>query len=161
MEPTLNNQGTLGPSVVVRSHVDGDSELGSAKEEVQLREKPGFKSEGVWRRHLSLEVNPLLQLSPSPDGTPSDWDGGLEKSLSAHNLCQPLTSRAQGHPSDLHNSSSSHSSKCLSAHGGLSSWDEAGLFISDCKLKPEPGHFNFLSQEPSDSKLNAFPSPLP
>lgn len=161
VEPTSNNQGTVGPSVFVRSHVDGDSELDSAQEEVQLREKPGLKSEGVWSRHMSLEVNPLLPLSSSPDGTPSDWEGSLEKSLSVHNLCQPLTSRAQGHPSDLHISTSSHSSKCVNAHSSLSNWDEAEFFISDCKFKPEPGHFNFLTQEPSDSKRNAFPSPVP
>lgn len=159
IEPTLINQGTVGPSVV-RSHVEEDSEpgSGSSQEEVQLHEKPVLKSEGVWRRHMSLEVNPLLPLSSSPDGTPSDWEESLEKSLSAHNFCQPLTSHAQGHPSELHNSSSSHSSKCVNAHEGLSNWDEAEFFISDCK---EPGHFNFLTQDPSDFKHNAFPSPVP
>ena len=161
VEPTLNNQESVGPSVVVRSHVEGDSRPGFAPEEVQMCERPGLKSEGVWRRHMSLEVNPLLPLSSSPDGTPSDWDGSLEKSLSGHNRCQPLTGCAQGHPSDLHNSSSSHRSKYVNAHGGLSSWDEAELFINDCKLSPEPRHFNFLIQEPSDSKHNAFPRPVP
>lgn len=161
VEPTLDNQGTVGPSVVVRSHEEGDSEPGSAREEVHLREKPAFKSEGVWRRHMSLEVNPLLPLSSSPHGTPSDWERSLEKSLSVHNLCQPLTSRAQGHPSDLPHSSSSHSSKCVNAHGGLSNWDEAEFFMSDCKLNRELGHFNFLTQEPSGSEHNVFPSPVP
>uniref|UniRef100_H2U4N7 Potassium voltage-gated channel subfamily KQT member 5-like n=1 Tax=Takifugu rubripes TaxID=31033 RepID=H2U4N7_TAKRU len=111
IEPTSNNQGTMGPSVVVRSPVDGDTEPGSAQEEAQQCEKPGLKSEGVWRRHINLEVNPLLPPSSSPDETPSDWEECLGKSLSAHNLCQPSTNRAQSHSSDLHNSSSSHSSK--------------------------------------------------
>lgn len=154
VEPTSNSQGTaVGPPVVVRSHVTGECETGPAQEEVQLREKPGLKPEGPWRRHMSLEVNPLLPLSSSPDGTPSDWEGGLGKSLSVHNLCQPVTNRAQGH--------SSHSSKCVNAHGGLSNWEEAELFISDLKLNPELGHFNFLTQEPSESKHNTFPSPVP
>lgn len=157
VEPTLNNQRTAGPSVVV----EGDGEPGSAQEEVQLCQKPVLKSEGVWRRHMSLEVNSLLPLSSSPDGTPSDWEGSLEKSLSARNLCQPLTSRAQDHPSDLHNSSSSHGSKCVNAHGDLSNWDEAEFFIGDFKLNSESGHFNFLSQDPSDSKHRAFSSPVP
>lgn len=154
VERTSNNQETVGPSVVM----EGDSELGSAQEDVQLHDKRGLKSEGVWRRHMSLEVNPLLPLSSSLHGAPSDWEESLGKSLSVHNLCQPLTSCAQGHSLDLHNSSSS---KCVNAHGGLSNWDEAELFISDCKLNPEPGHFNFLSQEPDSSKHNTFPSPVP
>lgn len=161
IEPTSNNQGTMGPSVVVRSPVEGDSEPGSAQEEAQPREKLGLKSKGVWRRHINLEVNPLLPPSSSPDETPSDWEECLGKSLSAHNFCQPSTNRAQSHSSDLHNSSSSHSSKCVNAHGGLSNWDEAELFISDRKLNPEPEHFNFLTQEPGDSQHNAFPSPVP
>uniref|UniRef100_A0A674NMX3 Potassium voltage-gated channel subfamily KQT member 5-like n=1 Tax=Takifugu rubripes TaxID=31033 RepID=A0A674NMX3_TAKRU len=143
IEPTSNNQGTMGPSVA------------------QQCEKPGLKSEGVWRRHINLEVNPLLPPSSSPDETPSDWEECLGKSLSAHNLCQPSTNRAQSHSSDLHNSSSSHSSKCVNAHGGLSNWDEAELFISDRKLNREPEHFNFLTQEPGDSQHNTFPSPVP
>lgn len=143
---------TLGPSLVVGSHVDadqeGDSEAGPAQERVHLREKSGLKSEGVWRRHMSLEVNPLLLLSSSPDGTPSDWEDSLGKSLSVHNLSQPLTNCAPG-LSAFNNSSSSNSSECGNAHGGLSNWDGAELFISDCKLEPAEEHFNFLSQESS------------
>lgn len=162
IEPTSNNQGTMGPSVVVRSPVEGDTEPGSAQEETQLHEKPGLKSEGVWRRHINLEVNPLLPCSPSPDETPSDWEECLGKSFSAHNLCQPSFNRAQGLSSDLHNSSSSsHSSKCVNPHGGLSNWDEAELVISHRKLNTEPEHFNFLTQEPGDSQHNTFRSPVP
>lgn len=147
------DEGSLGPSVVVGSSVDadqeGDSEAGPAQGSVQLREKPGLKSEGVWRRHMSLEVNPLLLLSSSPDGTPSDWGGGLGKSLSVHNLSQPLTNRAPGLSSALNNSSSSNGSKRGNTHGVLSNWDGAELFISECKLEPAEEHFNFLSQGPA------------
>ncbi|KAG8000300.1 Potassium voltage-gated channel subfamily KQT member 5, partial [Nibea albiflora] len=147
------DEGSLGPSVVVGSSVDadqaGDSEAGPAQGRVQLREKPGLKSEGVWRRHLSLEANPLLLLSSSPDETPSDWGGSLGKSLSVHNLSQPLTNRAPGLSSALNNSSSSNSSERGNAHGVLSNWDGAELFISECKLEPTEEHFNFLTQEPA------------
>lgn len=147
------DEGTLGPSVVVGSHVDasqeGDNKAGHGQESTHLREKSGVKSEGVWRRHLSLEVNPLLLLSPGPDGMPSDWEGGLEKSLSVHNLSQPLTNRTPGLSSAFNNSNSSNCSAAGNTHGGLSNWDAAELFISDCKLEPTEEHFNFLSQEPS------------
>ncbi|XP_051276257.1 potassium voltage-gated channel subfamily KQT member 5 isoform X4 [Dicentrarchus labrax] len=145
---------SLGPSVVVGSSVDadqvGDSEAGPAQERVQLREEPGLKSEGVWRRHMSMEVNPLLLLSSSPDGTPSGWGGSLGKSLSVHNLSQPSTNQAPGLSSALNNSSSSNSSERGNAHGDLSNWDGAELFISECKLEPADEHFDFLSQGPGD-----------
>lgn len=140
------DEGSLGPSVVVGSGEDvaqeGDSEAGG----VQLRETPGLKPEEDWTRHMSLEVNPLLLLSSSPDETPSDWGSSLGKSLSVHNLSQPLTSRAPGPSSSLNNSSSSNSSERGNAHGVLGNWDGAELFISECKLEPEAEHFNFLSQ---------------
>ncbi|XP_037638974.1 potassium voltage-gated channel subfamily KQT member 5 isoform X3 [Sebastes umbrosus] len=154
----LADEGSLGPSVVVgSSSVDadqeGDSEEGPAQERVQLREKTCLKPEGVWRRHMSLEVNPLLLLSSSPDERPSDWGGGLGKSLSVHNLSQPLTNRAAGLSSSAlnNNSSDSNGSNRGNAHGDLSNWDGTELFISECKLEPAEEHFNFLSQEPDGS----------
>uniref|UniRef100_A0A3B4ZKU7 Potassium voltage-gated channel subfamily KQT member 4-like n=1 Tax=Stegastes partitus TaxID=144197 RepID=A0A3B4ZKU7_9TELE len=142
-------EGSLGPAVVVGCSVDQkeDSEAGSVQGRVQLREKPGLKPEGVWRRHMSLEVNPLLLLSSSPEGRPSDWEGSLGKSLSAHNLSQPLTNRAPGLSSALNNSSSSNSSERGNAHSHLSNWDGTELFIRE----PTAEHFNFLSQGPSSS----------
>ncbi|XP_045925891.1 potassium voltage-gated channel subfamily KQT member 5 isoform X2 [Micropterus dolomieu] len=150
------DEGSLGTSVVVGSSVDaeqeGDSEAGPAQGRVQLREKPGLKSEGVWRRHMSLEVNPLLLLSSCPDGTPSDWESSLGKSLSVHNLSQSLTNHAPGLSSALNNSSSSsNGSVPCNAHGDLSNWDGAELFISECKLQPAEEHFNFLSQGPDSN----------
>lgn len=147
---------SLGPSVVVGSSVDadqdGDSEAGPVRGRVQLWEKPGSKSEGHWRRHMSLEVNPLLLLSSGTDGTPSDWGDSLGKSLSMHNLSQPLTNRVPSLSSALNNSSSSsNGSERGNAHGDLSNWDGAELFISERKLEPEEEHFNFLGPgSPSD-----------
>ncbi|XP_013885161.1 potassium voltage-gated channel subfamily KQT member 5 isoform X2 [Austrofundulus limnaeus] len=151
---------SLGPSVVVGCDADDDddpeenSEAGSVQRKVQLRKKPGLKSEGVWRRHLSLEVNPLLLLSSSQEETPSDWGGNLGKSLSAHNLNQPLTSRASTLSSTLNNSSSSNDSERGNGHSDLSKWDGTDLFISDCKLKPGAEHYNYLSQGPDSSQSN-------
>lgn len=143
------DEGTLGPSVIVGSSVDadqeGDSEEGSVQEGVRLRKKTDLKSEEVWRRHMSLEVNPLLLL---PDVKSSNWEGSLGKSHSVHNLSQPLTNHAPSLSSVLHNSSSSNGSEPGNAHGDLSNWDGTELFINECKLEPAEEHFNFLSKGP-------------
>ncbi|XP_076014674.1 potassium voltage-gated channel subfamily KQT member 5-like [Genypterus blacodes] len=145
---------SLGPSVVLASSVDadqeGDNDAASSQGGVQVREKSGSKGEGVWRRHMSLEVNPLLLLSSSLEESPSDWGGGLGKSFSAQNLSQPLTSRAQALSSTLNTSSSNNASERHNTHGNLSNWDETELFISECKIEPAE-HFNFLSQGPEGS----------
>uniref|UniRef100_A0A667XID5 Potassium voltage-gated channel subfamily Q member 5 n=1 Tax=Myripristis murdjan TaxID=586833 RepID=A0A667XID5_9TELE len=148
----VEEEGSLAPSIVVGSSVDvdqgGDTEASPTQERVQLRGKPGLKDEGVWRRHMSLEVNPLLLLSSSPDGRPSHWGGSLGKSHSAHNLSQLTTNRAPPLSSMLSNSNSSNCSDgCRSnAHGNLSNWDETELFIGEGKLEAEEEHFNFLCQ---------------
>ncbi|CAJ1066707.1 potassium voltage-gated channel subfamily KQT member 5 isoform X2 [Xyrichtys novacula] len=142
------NEGSLGPSLVVESSVDADQEVESEAGSVKLREKPGLKSEGVWRRHMSLEVNPLLLLSSNPDGMPSDLGSSLGKSLSVHNLSQPLTNPAPALSSMLNNSSSSNGSEGGNIHGDISNWEGAELFVSESKIEPEEEHFNFLSQEP-------------
>ncbi|XP_004553498.3 potassium voltage-gated channel subfamily KQT member 5 isoform X3 [Maylandia zebra] len=144
-----------GPSVVVGCGVDsdqeGDNEAAFGQGTVQLREKPGLKAEGVWRRHMSLEVKPLLLLSSSPDGMASDWEGGLGKSISVQNLSQPLTNRAPGLSSALNNSSSSNGSERSTAHDDLNNWDDTKLFIRECKLQTSEEHFDFLSQGPGSS----------
>ncbi|XP_032397143.1 potassium voltage-gated channel subfamily KQT member 5 isoform X3 [Etheostoma spectabile] len=151
----LVDEGSLGPSFVVGSSVDadeeGDSEAGPTQGRVQLREKIGLKSEGVWRRHMSLELDPLLLLSSSPEEKPSEWEGSLGKSLSVNNLNQPSTNRAPGLASVLNNSSSSNGSKRGNAYGDLRNWDGTELFVKECKLEPKEEHFNLLSQGPDSS----------
>ncbi|XP_061915493.1 potassium voltage-gated channel subfamily KQT member 4 [Entelurus aequoreus] len=119
----LAHRGGPGPSVVVGPQ--------PGLESAQLREKSGAKSEAAWRRHMSLEVDPLLLLSPSPDGTPPDWGCALGKSLSMHNLTQPSSNRA-------------------TPYDDLSDWDARELFISERKLQgPGPHqHLGFLAQNP-------------
>ncbi|XP_043992256.1 potassium voltage-gated channel subfamily KQT member 4 isoform X9 [Gambusia affinis] len=148
---------SLGPSVVVGCSADGsadrDGEAGFAPSRVQLRKKSGLKSGGVYRRHLSLEVNPLLLLSSNPERRPTDWAGSLGKSLSVHNINQPLTNRAPGLSAALNNSSSSsNDSEHGNGHNDLSNWDGTDLFISECKLKPAADHYGFLSQGPDSSQ---------
>ncbi|XP_077586218.1 potassium voltage-gated channel subfamily KQT member 5 isoform X8 [Stigmatopora nigra] len=53
---------------------------------VQIREKPACKSDAAWRRHVSLEVEPLLKLTPDGVSSASDWGSALGKSLSMHDL---------------------------------------------------------------------------
>ncbi|XP_034754361.1 potassium voltage-gated channel subfamily KQT member 5 [Etheostoma cragini] len=148
----LVDEGSLGPSFVVGSSVDadegGDSEAGPTQGRVQLREKTALKSEGVWRRHMSLELDPLLLLSSSPEEKPSELEGSHGKSLSVNNLNQPSTQRAPGLASVLNNSSSSNGSKRGNAYGDLRNWDGTELFIKECKLEPKEEHFNLLSQGP-------------
>ncbi|XP_047459589.1 potassium voltage-gated channel subfamily KQT member 5 isoform X8 [Mugil cephalus] len=149
------DEGSLGPAVFVGCSAavdqEGDSEAGSGQGRVPLRKKSGLTSEGIWRRHMSLEVNPLLLLSSSPEGRPSEWGGGLGKSLSAHDLSQSSTSRATGLSSTHSNSIGSNGSKRGNAHADLSNWDGTELFISECKLEPGEEHFNLLSQGPDSS----------
>ncbi|XP_010773701.1 potassium voltage-gated channel subfamily KQT member 5-like isoform X1 [Notothenia coriiceps] len=136
------DEGSLGPSVVLGSSVDAEQE-GDGGAGVQSQE-------GVWRRNMSLEVNPLLLLSSSPDERPSDWGG----SLSVHNLSQPLSNHNPGLSSALNNSNgSSNGSRHGNAHADLSNWDGTELLISECKIEPAEEHFNFLSQEPDPSDL--------
>uniref|UniRef100_A0A3B3Y8C3 Potassium voltage-gated channel, KQT-like subfamily, member 5a n=1 Tax=Poecilia mexicana TaxID=48701 RepID=A0A3B3Y8C3_9TELE len=151
------NDQSVGPSVIVGCSADGSAdgggEAGFAPGRVQLRKKSGLKSGGVYRRHLSLEVNPLLLLSSNPERRPTDWAGSLGKSLSVHNINQPLTNRAPGLSAALNNSSSSsNDSERGNGHSDLSNWDGTDLFISECKLKPAADHYDFLSQGPDSSQ---------
>uniref|UniRef100_A0A3B5M4P1 Potassium voltage-gated channel subfamily Q member 5 n=1 Tax=Xiphophorus couchianus TaxID=32473 RepID=A0A3B5M4P1_9TELE len=156
-DEVLADDQSLGPSVVVGCSADGNAdgggEAGFAPSRVQLRKKSGLKSGGVCRRHLSLEVNPLLLLSSNPERRPTDWAGSLGKSLSVHNINQPLTNRAPGLSAALNNSSSSsNDSESGNGHNDLSNWDGTDLFISECKLKPAADHYGFLSQGPDSSQ---------
>ncbi|XP_041722835.2 potassium voltage-gated channel subfamily KQT member 5 isoform X2 [Coregonus clupeaformis] len=125
-----------GPSVMVGSRVDDgeeeDSEGGHAQGRVQLRGKPHLWEEGPWRRHLSLEVDPLLLLSSGYEGVPSEWGQGLGKSRSAHNLTQPFVDNPPNLSSPLGNSSSSSDG----SHGN-----------PNCDLEPQVDQFDFLSHE--------------
>uniref|UniRef100_A0A8C7N162 Potassium voltage-gated channel subfamily Q member 5 n=1 Tax=Oncorhynchus kisutch TaxID=8019 RepID=A0A8C7N162_ONCKI len=134
-----------GPSVMVGSSVDDgeeDREGEHAQSRVQLRGKPHLREEGPWRRHLSLEVDPLLLLSSGCEGVPSEQGQGLGKSWSAHNLTQPSADNPPNLSSPLGNSSSSRDGS--QGNPDVSNWRETDLFITVCDLEPQ---FDFLSQE--------------
>ncbi|XP_052332684.1 potassium voltage-gated channel subfamily KQT member 5-like isoform X5 [Oncorhynchus keta] len=137
-----------GLSMVVGSVVDhgeeGDREGGHSWGRVQLRGKPHLREEGPWRRHMSLEVDPMLLLSSACDGKPSVQEQGLGKSMSAHNLTQPSADNLTHLSSHLGNSRSS-SNDC---HGDpdASNWGETDLFITGRDLEPQEDQFDFLSQ---------------
>ncbi|KAM9394698.1 potassium voltage-gated channel subfamily KQT member 4 isoform 3-T3 [Salvelinus alpinus] len=139
-----------GPSVMVGSRVDDgeeDREREHAQSRVQLRGKPHLREEGPWRRHLSLEVDPLLLFSSGCEGVPSErgQGQGLGKSWSAHNLTQPSADNPPNLSSPLGNRSSSSDG----SHGNpdVSNWREKDLFITVCDLEPQMDQFDFLSQE--------------
>ncbi|XP_055773200.1 potassium voltage-gated channel subfamily KQT member 5-like isoform X2 [Salvelinus fontinalis] len=137
-----------GLSMVVGSGVDhgeeGDREGGHSWGRVQLRGKSHLREEGPWRRHMSLEVDPMLLLSSGCDGKPLEQEQGLGKSLSAHNLTQPSADNLPNLSSPLGNSSSS-SGDC---HGDpdARNWGETDLFITGRDLEPQEDQFDFLSQ---------------
>nr|XP_046214642.1 potassium voltage-gated channel subfamily KQT member 5 isoform X2 [Oncorhynchus gorbuscha] len=137
-----------GLSVMVGSSVDNgeeDREGEHAQSRVQLRGKPHLREEGPWRRHLSLEVDPLLLLSSGCEGVPSEQGQGLGKSWSAHNLTQPSADNPPNLSSPLGNSSSSRDGS--QGNPDVSNWRETDLFITVCDLETQVDQFDFLSQE--------------
>ncbi|KAM6956547.1 potassium voltage-gated channel subfamily KQT member 4-like [Aplochiton taeniatus] len=131
---------------------DRVDEQGCAQGRVPLRGKSCLKEEGSWRRHMSLEVDPLLLLSSSPNGRPSEWGVGIGKSHSAQNLSLPLTERgpALSFQPINNNSSSSASSDC--SHGehdhpvSVGDWEKTELFIGPADMGPAEEHGDFLSE---------------
>lgn len=114
------------------------------------------KEEGSWRRHMSLEMEPLVPLVPlGPLGRcskPSTVDRGLGKSMSVQDLMQAApggTSGLDGNPSlGLSSPSPSSQDSPTASHSsqdpGGGAWGEEDLFISDKDV--ESRGFDFLSQ---------------
>uniref|UniRef100_A0A3B3E127 Potassium voltage-gated channel subfamily KQT member 5-like n=1 Tax=Oryzias melastigma TaxID=30732 RepID=A0A3B3E127_ORYME len=162
----VTDESSLAPPVVVRCSVDDDDDedddqevesgTGSTEGRVQLRKKPPLKSEGLWRRHLSLEANPLKLLSSSQEAGPADWADCLGKSLSVHNLSQPLSNPRLSSALDNSISSSNGSEQ---GNNQLSSWGGTDFFNSESNLEEElqtgeeaaphaNGQQDFLNQSP-------------
>uniref|UniRef100_A0AAZ3SWR9 Potassium voltage-gated channel, KQT-like subfamily, member 5a n=1 Tax=Oncorhynchus tshawytscha TaxID=74940 RepID=A0AAZ3SWR9_ONCTS len=123
---------------------EGDREGGHSWGRVQLRGKPHLREEGPWRRHMSLEVDPMLLLSSGCDGKPSEQEQGLGKSLSAHNLTQTSADNLPNLSSPLGNSRSS--SDDFHGDPDASNWGKTDLFITGRDLEPQEDQFDFLSQ---------------
>ncbi|XP_071245322.1 potassium voltage-gated channel subfamily KQT member 4-like isoform X5 [Salvelinus alpinus] len=111
------------------------------------------KAEGTWRRHTSLEMEPLVPLSSALGGgggcssgsNPSQVDRSLGKSMSVQNLGQrgsttsrvldshhhPSLSLSSPSPCSSDSPTGSHSSQDPGGGGGGDGWGEEDLFISD------------------------------
>ncbi|XP_054590548.1 potassium voltage-gated channel subfamily KQT member 4 isoform X3 [Nothobranchius furzeri] len=123
------------------------------------------KEEGSWRRHMSLELEPVVPPGPGCCSKPIHADRGLGKSMSVQDLMQvsPSHGAHQSHslssPSPSTSSDSPISSHIcsqdpgggggVSAMGSESRWGEEDLFISDRDMKVQG--FNFLPQDTSDA----------
>uniref|UniRef100_A0A3P9H8Q9 Potassium voltage-gated channel, KQT-like subfamily, member 5a n=1 Tax=Oryzias latipes TaxID=8090 RepID=A0A3P9H8Q9_ORYLA len=169
MPDEVIDESSLAPPVVVRCSVDDDDDedddgevesgAGSTHGRVQLRKKPPLKSQGLWRRHLSLEVNPLKLLSSTQESGPADWAGSLGKSLSVHNLSQPLGNPRLSSALDNSISSSNGSER---GNDQLSSWGGTDFFNSESNLEelqsgeeaaPHPNGQQELLRQSSDIQL--------
>lgn len=120
-----------------------NTEAKCSESTVQLRSKPerSPKEEGSWRRHLSLEINPLSLTSST----------ALGKSLSAQNLMLP--SGTECHP-NLSARSSGSSNNESNDREMLTDWGETELFITDKELATGKGNFNLLSQKSTDTSFS-------
>ncbi|XP_062375906.1 potassium voltage-gated channel subfamily KQT member 5 [Sardina pilchardus] len=115
------------------------------------------KEDGSWRRHLSLDVDPLLLLRPDDDAASTDRN--LGKSLSVQNLMlpsstdsnppgTPLTGGSGGGGGGNNNNNEHHTGQ----EEPLAKWGETELFIADSSELSTPtlGTFDFLSQQNTD-----------
>ncbi|XP_062851659.1 potassium voltage-gated channel subfamily KQT member 4 [Trichomycterus rosablanca] len=130
-----------------------DAGAKSAESEVQFRGRPerSPKEESSWRRHLSLEINPL-SITSSKAVNLLQNERALGKSLSAQNLMLPLGTDC--HP-NLSARSSGSSNNESSDRETLTDWGETELFINDKELTNSKGNFNFLSAQSTDSSYSA------
>ncbi|MCI4376358.1 hypothetical protein PGIGA_G00187540 [Pangasianodon gigas] len=129
-----------------------DTEAKCSESTVQLRSRHerSPKEEGSWRRHLSLEINPL-SLTSSAAVNSLQADRALGKSLSAQNLMLP--SGTECHP-NLSARSSGSSNNESNDREMLTDWGETELFITDKELATSKGNFNLLSQQSTDASFS-------
>lgn len=129
-----------------------NTEAKCSESTVQLRGRPerSPKEEGSWRRHLSLDINPL-SITSSTAVNPLQADRALGKSLSAQNLMLP--SSTECHP-NLSARSSGSSNNESNDREMLTDWGETELFITDKELATSKGNFNLLSQKSTDTSFS-------
>lgn len=112
------------------------------------------KEDGSWRRHLSLDVDPLLLLRPT--GDTSSTDRTLGKSLSVQNLMLPSSTDSNPPGTPLTSGNGGNNNNNNEHHTGqeepLAKWGETELFIGDSSELNTPtlGTFDFLSQQSAD-----------
>ncbi|XP_073729390.1 potassium voltage-gated channel subfamily KQT member 5 isoform X6 [Misgurnus anguillicaudatus] len=123
------------------TEVQMDTKAENIESTVQLRDKPerSSKEEGSWRRHLSIDIDPLGLMSSTATAS-LEVERGLGKSLSAQNLMLP--SAADCHPS-LSTRSSGSSNNESSDREPLADWGDTELFLNDKELETMEGE-NYL-----------------
>ncbi|XP_048125412.1 potassium voltage-gated channel subfamily KQT member 5 isoform X3 [Alosa alosa] len=118
------------------------------------------KEDGSWRRHLSLDVDPLLLLRPAEDAASTDRN--LGKSLSVQNLMLPSSTDSNPPGTPLTGGSvggggggggnNNNNEHHIGQEEPLAKWGETELFIGDSSELSTPtlGTFDFLSQQNTD-----------
>lgn len=116
------------------------------------------KEDGSWRRHMSLELEPLVPQAPGCCTGPIKTDQGLGKSMSVqdlvqvapvhetrHSLSSPSPSTSSDSPVGFHSHSQDPGGGGSGAgRGGGGGWGEEDLFISDRDTEAQA--FDFLGQ---------------
>ncbi|XP_016378139.1 potassium voltage-gated channel subfamily KQT member 5-like [Sinocyclocheilus rhinocerous] len=136
-----------------QTEAESDREAESIQSMVQLRDKPerNPKEDGSWRRHLSLDIDPLMLVS-STTAASLQVERRLGKSLSAQNLMLPTA--ADCHPS-LSTRSSGSSNNESSDHEPLADWGDTELFINDKELDTTEGDRYHLHQQSTDTTFSS------
>uniref|UniRef100_A0A671P9R7 Potassium voltage-gated channel subfamily KQT member 5-like n=1 Tax=Sinocyclocheilus anshuiensis TaxID=1608454 RepID=A0A671P9R7_9TELE len=136
-----------------QTEAESDREAESIQSMVQLRDKPerNPKEDGSWRRHLSLDIDPLMLVS-STTAASLQVERRLGKSLSAQNLMLPTA--ADCHPS-LSTRSSGSSNNESSDHEPLADWGDTELFINDKELDTTAGDRYHLHQQSTDTTFSS------
>ncbi|XP_049576920.1 potassium voltage-gated channel subfamily KQT member 4 isoform X3 [Syngnathus scovelli] len=110
------------------------------------------KEEGSWRRHMSLELEPLVPTTISCCSGPSQVDRSLGKSMSVQDLMQAAHGKMQGShciispPTRSRNTSTGFQRSCRDLGAGVTDkggWGEEDLFINDAEVEMQG--FDFLS----------------
>ncbi|XP_058651347.1 potassium voltage-gated channel subfamily KQT member 5 isoform X3 [Onychostoma macrolepis] len=132
---------------------ESDREAESIQSTVQLRDKPerNPKEDGSWRRHLSLDIDPLMLMS-STTAASLQVERGLGKSLSAQNLMLPTA--ADCHPS-LSTQSSGSSNNESSDREPLADWGDTELFINDKEVDTSEDDRFHLHQQSNDTTFSS------
>ncbi|XP_037116892.1 potassium voltage-gated channel subfamily KQT member 4-like isoform X4 [Syngnathus acus] len=123
----------------------GKHQRGSANNKGRLN----AKEEGSWRRHMSLELEPLVPTTISCCSGPSQVD---HRSMSVQDLMQAAHGKMQGShciispPTRSRNTSTGFQRSCQDLGAGLTDkggWGEEDLFINDAEVEMQG--FDFLS----------------
>ncbi|XP_052007471.1 potassium voltage-gated channel subfamily KQT member 5-like isoform X2 [Xyrauchen texanus] len=136
----------------IQTEVQSDRKAEILETTVQLWNKPerSPNEEGSWRRHLSLDIDPLRLISTTTSAS-LQVERGLGKSLSAQNLMLPAA--ADCHPSL---STSGNRNNESSDPEPLADWDDTELYINDKELEAtDCDHYLINQQQSTDTTFSS------